>query len=114
MAMAQSMASVQSAAQSQIAAQSAQQMALASGLLQTYGSQAVAYLQAAAVTGKPLASMLNMAMLTAAQQQQQQAQAAQAAALSMMPKRGRGSRGGSTGIRRGSGNVGLKLKRLDS
>ena len=43
--------------------QSAQQLALASGLIQAFGSQAVAYLQASAVTGKPLASMLSMAML---------------------------------------------------
>lgn len=93
--------------------QSAQQLALASGLIQAFGSQAVAYLQASAVTGKPLASMLSMAMLQQAQQQQQQ-QAAAAAALSLMPKRGRGSRGGSTGVRRGGASVGLKLKRLDS
>ena len=96
--------------------QSAQQMALASGLISAYGSQAVAYLQAAAVTGKPLASMLSMAMLTQAQQQQQQQQQQQlqqAAAMSLLPKRGRGSRGGAT-ARSGRGSVGLKLKRLDS
>lgn len=97
--------------------QSAQQMALATSLIQAYGPQAMAYLQAAAVTGKPLASMLSsLAILQQAQQQQQQAQvqqaAASAAALSMLPKRGRGSRGGSV-ARRGSG-VALKLKRLDS
>ena len=80
-----------------------------------YGSQAMAYLQAAAVTGKPLASMLSsLAMLSAQQQQQQQQQ--QAAALAMLPKRGRGSRGGSVSRRGTPGNnVGnLKIKRLDS
>ena len=111
--------------------QSAQQMALATQLLQAYGSQGMAYLQAAAVTGKPLASMLSMAMLQQAQtqQQQQQQQVAAATAAMMMPKRGRGSRGGSlarsrvgSGVATGSGatgssgvgGAGLKLKRLDS
>jgi hypothetical protein len=93
--------------------QTAQQMALATALINAYGSQAVAYLQAAAVTGKPLASMLSsLAMLQQAQQQQQQQQQVSAAALAMLPKRGRGSRGGSATRQRGG--VGLKLKRLDS
>ena len=90
-------------------AQQAQQMAL---LLQAYGPQAMAYLQAASVTGKPLANMMSsLAMLQQAQQQQQQA-----AAMSMLPKRGRGSRGGvgSRGGRGGANAANLKLKRLDS
>ena len=100
--------------------QSAQQMAYAQALMQNYGSQAIAYLQASAVTGKPLASMLSsLALLQQAQQQQQlvgqQQQQQQLAAASMLPKRGRGSRGGSLARSRGGANAGgLKLKRLDS
>ena len=99
--------------------QSAQQMAYAQSLMQAYGSQAIAYLQASAVTGKPLASMMtSLALLQQAQQQQQsqqqQQQQAAAAAAMMLPKRGRGSRGGSLARSRGGAGVGLKLKRLDS
>ena len=100
--------------------QSAQQMAYAQALMQNYGSQAIAYLQASQMTGKPLASMLSsLALLQQAQtqqtlvgQQQQQQQAL--AAASALPKRGRGSRGGSLARSRGGVNSSLKLKRLDS
>ena len=99
--------------------QSAQQMAYAQALMQNYGSQAIAYLQASAVTGKPLASMLSsLALLQQAQQQQQavglQQQQQQQAMASALPKRGRGSRGGSLARSRGGVNSSLKLKRLDS
>ena len=101
--------------------QSAQQMAYAQALMQNYGSQAIAYLQASQMTGKPLASMLSsLALLQQAQQQQtlvgqQQQQQQQAlAAASALPKRGRGSRGGSLARSRGGVNSSLKLKRLDS
>ena len=73
------------------------------------------YIQAASMQGKPLASMLSsLALLQQAQQQQQVTNA-----LAMLPKRGRGSRGGSVSRSRGgAGNAttagNLKLKRLDS
>ena len=73
------------------------------------------YIQAASLQGKPLASMLSsLALLQQAQQQQQVNNA-----LAMLPKRGRGSRGGAVSRSRGgAGNAttagNLKLKRLDS
>ena len=73
------------------------------------------YIQAASMQGKPLASMLSsLALLQQAQQQQQVN-----SALAMLPKRGRGSRGGAVSRSRGgAGNAttagNLKLKRLDS
>ena len=76
------------------------------------------YIQAASMQGKPLASMLSsLALLQQAQQAQQQQQVNNA--LAMLPKRGRGSRGGSVSRSRGgAGNAttagNLKLKRLDS
>ena len=90
----------------------AQQLAMASTILNAAAGYQQAYLQAAvaaqsaAVAGKPLASMLSsMAMLQQVQQQQ--------AILSAVPKRGRGSRGGGLGLSSKRG-LGLKLKRLES
>ena len=60
--------------------------------------------------------MLSMAVLQQQQQQQQQQVAAAvvaAAAQQQLPKRGRGSRGGSLGRPRGS-SIAQKLKRLES
>ena len=98
-------------AQTANALQNAQQVQQMSLMLQAYGPQAMAYLQAAAVTGNMSSQGLALAMMQQAQQQQQQA-----AAMSMLPKRGRGSRGGvgSRGGRGGANAANLKLKRLDS
>eukprot|EP00094_Tigriopus_californicus_P002578 TCALIF_02490-PA protein Name:"Similar to Kmt2c Histone-lysine N-methyltransferase 2C (Mus musculus)" AED:0.04 eAED:0.11 QI:0/0.63/0.25/1/0.81/0.66/12/0/2215 len=87
------------------------------------GVQQAAYLQAlAAASGKPQSQYANMLSLALMQSTAAAAAASSAASItpgstpsspSALPKRGRGSRGGSVGRPRGS-SMANKLKRLDS
>ncbi len=91
------------------------QAAMATQLMNLPGYSS-AYLQAVS-SGKPLANaMLSMAMLQSQQQQQAASLASAVAASSSVPsvpKRGRGSRGGSLGRPRGT-SLAHKLKRIES
>ena len=109
--LAEFIAATQMTAQMNALASQANQLAMASQLMNLPGYNQ-AYLQAALSSGKPLANMLSMALL---QQQQQQATTAAvlAAAQQQLPKRGRGSRGGGMGRPRGV-SMAQKLKRLES